>query len=357
MEQLVKLLSELVGIPSVSGNELEISKFVKEWLEEQGIEVYFQKVEQNRYNIIAKTSGEGRKILVSAHLDTVAPVKGWTTNPYELRIVGEKAYGLGALDMKSGLAILMLTLTEFNRGDIQLVGVFTVDEELNSLGMYRFLEENNDSFYGALFTEPLPGNRIALVNRAFGRYAFDVSLAVNGGHAAFNGLNPIKEILRKLSNSLEKLQSFEREGRIGKSEFSLSKLEMGSDFLSIPPEVKLRLNYRAIEGDTVDNTMGIIREAFNNFEQVEVEPTPRPTPFLEPFYFDSSVEFVRKCLNIINETATAYSVFDGNLTAMYGIPTVNIGPIGENLHRANEYVFLPSLHRVYRIVNKILYSV
>jgi len=43
-------------------------------------------------------------------------------------------------------------------------------------------------------------------------------------------------------------------------------------------------------------------------------------------------------------------VFDGNLTAMFGIPTINIGPVGGNIHLPNEYVEIESMIKVYEIL-------
>ncbi len=353
-DELLNLLSELVSIPSVTGEELEIARFTRSWLEEHGIEAKLQKVENNRFNVIARSGDADKKILLSGHLDTVAPVHGWRTNPFELVVRGDKGFGLGALDMKSGVAILMNLISEVKRNDMEILCVLTVDEEMHSYGMYRFLEESREKFYGAIFTEPLPGNKIALVTRCFGRYAVDVKIPLKGGHAAFHGSENVSEVLRNLASCISRLKSYEKEGKIGKCEYSVSMVKMGDEFLSLPSEILLRINHRAVEGESLESTVEEVKEAFSIFNGVEVQPIERPTPFLEPFCFDESAEFVRKCMSIIEEVAVSPSVFDGNLTAMYGIPTVNVGPVGENLHRENEYVVIPSMEKVYSILKHLL---
>ncbi len=351
---LVKLLSELVSIPSVTGEEFKIAQFVKSWFEEHGIEVKLQEVEKNRFNVIARVGNGEKKLLLSGHLDTVAPVHGWKTDPFELVVKGNKAFGLGALDMKSGVAILMSIISELKINDMGIVCVLTVDEEMHSYGMYRFLEETKERFYGAIFTEPLPGDRIALVTRCFGRYAVDVRIPLKGGHAAFCGVDEISKALERLSSCILQLKEFEKHGKIGKCEYSVSVVKMGSEFLSSPSEILLRINHRTIEGESIESTIREVKKAFSVFNEVEVKPIERPTPFLEPFYFDESTEFVRRCMNVVKDAAASFSVFDGNLTAMYGIPTVNIGPVGGNIHKPNEYVNISSMERVYEILKHIL---
>ncbi len=358
MDEIVDLIKNLVGINSVSGNEREICFYVKDWFEDNKIEVEMQKVENNRWNVISKVFGNGKNkklLMLSGHLDTVPPVENWEYDPFKLKIVGDKAYGLGALDMKSGVAVLMNIMKELkenSKNDIWCV--LTVDEELISLGMWKFLEEygKNNQFFAALFTEPLPGDKISVVNKCFGRFAVDVTLKLEGGHAAYSGNEKVIEEIKKIVESLEKLEKFKKKESIGECEYVLSFLEMGSKFLSAPSSCKLRLNHKAIEGETLETTINEVKEAFSNFES-EVYPMKRETPFLEPFLFEN--EFVDLCLSIVGgKPETSPSVFDGNLTAMMGITTVNIGPVGENIHKANEYVSLESVYKVKKYVKEII---
>lgn len=358
MDEILSLLKDLVEINSVSGNEKEICLYVRDWFEDNDIEVEMQRVENERWNVIARVSGEGsdKKVLIlSGHLDTVPPVDNWETDPFKLEIKNGKAYGLGALDMKSGVAILMSIMKEMkNSAKNDLWCVLTVDEELISMGMWKFLEEyvKDNEFYAALFTEPLPGDKIAVVNKCFGRFAVDVRLTLEGGHAAYSGNEKVIEEIRGIAKALEKLENFRKKGVIGECEYVLSFLEMGSEFLSAPSSCNLRLNHKAIEGETLETTIKEVKDAFSEFE-CEVKPMERKTPFLEPFLFEN--EFVDLCLSIVGGKAeTSPSVFDGNMTAMKGITTINIGPVGENIHKANEYVLIDSIYKVRNYVKEII---
>jgi len=354
---LVKLLKELVSINSVTGNENEIVRYIKNYLEESGIEVKLQEVEKDRKNVIAMTENNKKVLILSGHVDTVDVVDGWLLNPFELKISNGKAYGLGALDMKSGIAILIELFRELydKMENLDLWLVLTVDEEGNSYGMYKFLSEfvgrNNSNFIGAIFTEPLPGNRIALVDRAFGRFAVDVIINTEGGHAAFVNKD-FSEVLGKIARGLSILKSYEKDSSIGRCKYIVSKFEAGGEFLSYPSRVTIRINHIAVPSESLESTIREVEEAFNKAGlEVIVKPISRPTPFLEPF--DCSDSFIASVFSkYVNERGVALSVFDGNLTAMFGIPTINIGPVGGNIHLPNEFVEIESIIKVYEILRK-----
>ena len=65
-------------------------------------------------NVIAVIDGgrPGPVICLNGHLDTVQLCGGWTRDPYG-ELDGDRLYGVGALDMKSGCAALMVTAARF----------------------------------------------------------------------------------------------------------------------------------------------------------------------------------------------------------------------------------------------------
>ena len=68
------------------------------------------------------------KRLFNVHLDTVPDSPHWSASPFELRIDGERAVGLGACDIK-GAAAALLTAAASSDGDAAFL--FTSDEEAN----------------------------------------------------------------------------------------------------------------------------------------------------------------------------------------------------------------------------------
>lgn len=66
------------------------------------------------------------KLLFNVHLDTVPDSKQWNASPFELRVTGDRAIGLGACDIK-GAAAALLAAANASGGDVALL--FTTDEE------------------------------------------------------------------------------------------------------------------------------------------------------------------------------------------------------------------------------------
>lgn len=99
MTHLLTLTEQLCAVPSVSGHEAALADLVEGWLRaETDLEV-----ERVRHNVVARTAGgAGPRVLLGGHLDTVPPAANETP-----RRDGVVLHGLGAADMKGGLAVLL----------------------------------------------------------------------------------------------------------------------------------------------------------------------------------------------------------------------------------------------------------
>src|SRR5689334_13012229 len=115
MDAIESLLSDLVAIDSVNpdlvpggAGEAAIADYVADWLRDRGLEVTIEATDAARPSVVgvARGSGDGRTLMLCAHLDTVG-VAGMT-DPFAPRIEGTRLYGRGAYDMKGGLAAAML---------------------------------------------------------------------------------------------------------------------------------------------------------------------------------------------------------------------------------------------------------
>ena len=133
-ERLVKTLMELIQIDSPSGEEDAMDAEVSSRLESMGL-----KVSHDSYNnVVARLSGEGAPIMLSAHLDTVEPGRGIKplVDGGVLRSDGSTILGG---DCKAGVAIVLEGLAaamESNGGNRAIEVVFTRHEE-GGLGMAR----------------------------------------------------------------------------------------------------------------------------------------------------------------------------------------------------------------------------
>ncbi|MGA7097931.1 MAG: succinyl-diaminopimelate desuccinylase [Acidimicrobiia bacterium] len=111
---LVETLCWLIDIPSVTGEERRLRDEVGERLSH----LPQRRVEDS----LVVGSPEPDTVLLVGHLDTV-PLQG----DLGARVLGDRVHGLGATDMKGGLAVMIHLLEEL--GTDRLAGVFYAGEE------------------------------------------------------------------------------------------------------------------------------------------------------------------------------------------------------------------------------------
>ncbi|MCT9000498.1 ArgE/DapE family deacylase [Chelativorans intermedius] len=155
----IEFLRRMIAIPSVTGDEAAIQKFVAEHMRKIGLDVDMWETDweelkkhpgyrpvargyENRPNIVAtyKGTGGGRSLLLNGHTDVI-PVgdgSGWTDDPWSAKIRDGRIYGRGSADMKSGVASHILAV-EFlkqlglrTKGDVYINVV--IDEEVSGHG-------------------------------------------------------------------------------------------------------------------------------------------------------------------------------------------------------------------------------
>jgi len=124
---LFELTRRLIDIPSVSGEEQEVGRFLASHLEALGYRVELQEVERGRANVLATTEARARVVL-STHMDTVPPFIASEED-------GEHIAGRGSCDAKGIIAAQVSAAERLRAEGFEELGLlFTVDEELGSLG-------------------------------------------------------------------------------------------------------------------------------------------------------------------------------------------------------------------------------
>ena len=124
---LVELTRRLIDIPSITGDELEVGRFLASYLEELGYRVELPEMSPSRANLIASTSNLPRLVL-STHMDTVPPHISSSEDE-------EYIYGRGSCDAKGIIAAQIFAAEKLRTGGLDEIGLlFTVDEEAGSDG-------------------------------------------------------------------------------------------------------------------------------------------------------------------------------------------------------------------------------
>ena len=145
-EEAAALTAALVAIRSYPGEEGPVQRTVAAWLTEQGLQPEFSPTgADDRPNVICRVeNGPGPTLLLNGHTDTVLRAEGWSCDPWQGKRVGDRFYGLGAADMKSGVAAAMLATRALaqHREDWRGTVIFTavVDEEAYSVGAHALID-------------------------------------------------------------------------------------------------------------------------------------------------------------------------------------------------------------------------
>src|SRR5204863_4697861 len=109
--RLVGLAVEAVSIPSFTGSEQAMAEFMRDVLEELGLQVQWQQVEDGRANVLGTLAGVGGgpTLMFNGHLDTsysgrepwLQGIPGFQPHGFER---DGRIYGLGISNMKGALA-------------------------------------------------------------------------------------------------------------------------------------------------------------------------------------------------------------------------------------------------------------
>lgn len=132
MVDLIELTRSLVNIPSVTGDEGPVGRFLLEYLQNRGWNCRSQTVTGDRINVLAVR--EEPRILLTTHMDTVPPF-------FEFRQDEETMYGRGVSDAKGLIAAMICAADGLLQEGISDVGLlFVVGEETESDGAWKARE-------------------------------------------------------------------------------------------------------------------------------------------------------------------------------------------------------------------------
>lgn len=111
-ERPVEILQRLIQFNTTNppGNEAACIGYIRDLLNEAGIESTLLAKDPNRPNLIARLPGEGKAppLLMYGHVDVVTTEnQPWQQQPFEGKLIDGYVWGRGALDMKGGVAMMV----------------------------------------------------------------------------------------------------------------------------------------------------------------------------------------------------------------------------------------------------------
>ena len=362
-QYLVDTLKRMVNINSVNPSltpegkgEAELGVYVAEELDKLGLETTYYEIEPTRANTVGvlKGSGEGRSLLLNAHLDTVG-VEGMTIDPFGAQIKDGRLYGRGSQDMKASLAAMMAVAKAFVDagitlgGDLLITGV--ADEEYASIGTETLIEQFSAD--AVIVTEPTD-MQICRAHRGFIWYDVEtIGRAAHGSRYA-EGIDANMRMGRFLSQlDILEQELLKRDGHplTGPPSLHAARLRGGAEVSIYAASCLLQMERRTAPGETQDQATAELQEIIDRLSAADesFKATVMPTFRREPFVVAEDAQIVQILEGALqNRIGTkpphVGQTFwtDAALFAEAGMETVLIGPTGYGLHSAEEWVDIQS---------------
>ncbi|MFN3478341.1 MAG: M20/M25/M40 family metallo-hydrolase [bacterium] len=359
------ILLSILKIKSVTSQEEELRNFITHLIKDL---IHFEVI---RNNVVCYNT-DNCKIAFVGHIDTVENV-----NEYNAVIYGDKVYGLGASDMKAGIAVMIMLLLEFY--NLPILWIFYDREEGsyrdNGLELvFRNFENIIKNLDYVLIFEPTSNNVEIGCN---GVINYGIWIKGKSGHSARP--NTYKNPFYQLIPMIQFFKDFSGEEysfplEINQKIFNLryknnavitqirgyNSFEEENRFRNVVPEYCfVNLNVRFTPNYEFDEVNLKFLEFFENLEKkviIDKIEILDGAPAGKILLNDKLKDFIKWYINV-----SGYSIFakqawtDVARFSLLGVPAINLGPgEPEQAHQKNEYARLSKTEELYNNLRRFL---
>jgi acetylornithine deacetylase len=394
LDELISTVAELVREPSVLGNEDGVQQIVARHLTAAGMRVDTYDLPEDtpdqpnggtsgvpfagRPNVHGYRSGAGggRSLILNGHVDVVSPepVSAWTHDPWGAEIVGDRMYGRGAYDMKSGVAVNLFLARLINDLEIPLQGDLTIhsviEEECTGNGALAASLRNSadaclipeSTNYGLTVAHPgVIWFRVRIEGRA-----------AHAGHA-WQGVNaivkavPVINALSQLNDDLNLQVHPLWADHHHPINLNIGVIQGGDWPSTVPAACELHCRTSFFPGTTVEQMQQKIEQAINTAAQGDEWLRDHP-PVVSYDGFRTNgvivdqdeplVELIRSAFTAVTadelQAKIGTAVTDQRYYNFRGIPSVCFGARGDNAHGSDEWLDLTSLPVVAKVMGSFV---
>jgi succinyl-diaminopimelate desuccinylase len=350
MTDLLARTAELVAIPSESHAEAALADHVERRLRAFG----HLRVDRVGDNVVARTAlGRPLRLVVAGHLDTV-PADGNGTP----RLEDDLLWGLGAADMKGGLAVMLELASTIAEPAVDVTWVFYAAEEVAAVhnGLGQLFDQRPDLVAGdaAVLGEPTGG---ALEVGCQGTMRLRVELQGARAHAARPWMG--RNAVHRAGRVLAALDDYEpRRPVIDGCEFREALqavfVEGGVAGNVVPDRAVITLNHRFAPDRSADEARAHVEAVLApHLEPGDVVTMVDVSGAAPPALAHPLLAALRDRHGL--EVRAKLGWTDVSRFAAAGIPATNFGP-GDSAvaHTRDEHVDRASLDAVYTALDQLL---
>lgn len=338
---VVALTAALIDVRSESRDEQHLADLVEDALGS----VPWLTVDRHGNTLVARTQlGRSERVLIGGHLDTV-PEHGNLPHRFD----GDLLYGLGACDMKGGVAVslhLAATLAEPLR-DVTYVYYECEEIDAGLNGLRRLAEEYPDLLEADLAILMEPSNA-GIEAGCQGTLRVEVHAEGTRSHSArsWMGVNAI----HGAGEILDRLESYEPrnptiDGLTYREGLNAVRIEGGVAGNVIPDSCTVTVNYRFAPDRDLEEAVAHVREVFTGFEVKVTDAAPGALPGLDR---PATADFVRA---VGAEPHPKFGWTDVARFTSLGIPALNFGPGNPAIaHTRDEHVSIEEIRACYSLL-------
>lgn len=325
----VALAAHLIDVPSESGHEQVLADLVEAALRNVG----GLSVDRHGNTVVARTHlGRAERVLIGGHLDTVPE---HANLPH--RFDGDLLFGLGACDMKAGVAVSLSLAASISTPVRDVTYVYYECEEVEAArnGLNHLASQHPELLQAdlAILMEPSNGGieagcqgtlRVEVRTEGVRAHSARSWMGVNAIHGAGEVLDRLRAYVPR-SPVIDGLTYREGLSAVG--------IAGGVAGNVIPDSCVVTVNHRFAPDRTLDDAVAHVREVFDGFEVTVVDAAPGALPGLDR---PAAADFVAA---VAVEPRPKFGWTDVARFTQLGIPALNFGPGDPSVaHTRDEHV-------------------
>ncbi len=258
------------------GQERDCAEYLGKLLEAAGFQTDYYEFDEKRTTLLARLKGDGSKapICFSGHTDTVPlGAAAWSKDPFKGEIDGDKIYGRGSSDMKSGLAAMVLAarrLAKASKGKAGMILALTAGEETGCEGAHHLAKLGNaPREVGAIVVGEPTSNYPWIGHKGAVRLEIRTRGVTAHGSMPEQGDNAIY----KAAQVIIKLQNYDfnvpPHPWLGAPTLNVGTISGGLNVNSVPDQTTMGIDIRIIPGQDYEELLDSLQAALG--EEAEIE--------------------------------------------------------------------------------------
>ncbi len=376
---LIRLLSELVAIPSVNpmlsedpriGTEKPMAARLATLLAAKGFRVEQHEITGGRPNVVGRWGPErpARTLLIESHLDTQG-IHGMTVPPFDGFVRDGRLFGRGACDTKGPMAAALWALTPTRlaalaEAGVQLIYVGAVGEEKGNVGAEQLV----DLGIGADEALVLEPTDLDVVHAHKGTLWYEVELTGRAAHGSnpekgISAIRAMTRVIAAIEGELEAARARHGGGPLGPPSVNIGLIRGGSSINIVPDRCVIEVDRRTVAGEDnaaiLSTVRGVLSElrAGGEVAGFNLTPIKEGTPFETP----ADTRLVRRLVAGCRSAGAPGRTLGASWYSDAGPFARTCGEIAVfgpgsilQAHTADEFIDLASLRRAADIIGRFL---